>query len=91
MKHIILAQNKFKQDKKIIENILMTYGFKEIMHNIYIGNLTKEEKDNIHLELKQNTKNQNTQIIMPICNGCYNNIIQIGTTKDLEDQKYVIL
>ena len=50
MKTIIITKIKFKKDQEKIENILITYGFKQITNDAYIKELSKEDYE----ELKKN-------------------------------------
>ena len=43
------------------------------------------------MELEKNNKDTDSIIIVPICQGCYKNIYQIGKNINLEEQEYVIL
>ena len=91
MKTIIITKTKFKKDKTKIENILTSYAFKKITKTTYIGTLTKEETNHIKETIKENTTEKDTILIIPICQGCYNNITQYGKEINLEEEKYVIL
>ena len=91
MNTIILIECKYKQDKEKISNILTYYAFKQIHKDIYVGNLTKDEQDNLKEEFEEKTKKQDNIIVIPICKGCYKKIIQYGYQKTLEEEKYVIL
>ena len=91
MKTLIITKNKFKKDKEKIDNILITYGLKKIIKDTYIGNISKEEQNEFIKETKKIYQTYDTIIIIPLCQRCLNNIYQIGTEINLEEEKYVIL
>ncbi len=91
MKIVIITKIKFKKDQEKIENVLITYGFKKITENVQTGKLNNEELDFFKEELKNNTSDEDTIILIPVCNGCYNDIKQYGKKINLEEEKYVIL
>ena len=91
MNTIILTKIKFKKDKEIIQNILITYGFKEINNNTHIGKISKEEREEIKTNLEKITQTSDTIIFIQLCEKCYNKINQYGKIIDLEEEKYVIL
>ena len=91
MNTIIITKTKYKNQKQKIENTLTTYGLKQITKNTYTGKITKEETEQIKKELQTTNQKQNTIIIIPICQKCYNNIQQIGNKINLQEEKYVIL
>ena len=74
-----------------IKNILINYAFRDITKNINIGELSAEELESIKAELENNNNDKDSIIIVPICQGCYRNIYQIGKNINLEEQEYVIL
>ena len=91
MKIIILTKIKFLKYQEKVRNILINYGFKNITTNISIGELSTQELENIKMELEKNNKGTDSIIIVPICQGCYKNIYQIGVNINIEEQQYVIL
>ncbi|MBQ6220770.1 MAG: CRISPR-associated endonuclease Cas2 [Methanosphaera sp.] len=90
MKTIIITKIKFKKDQEKIENILITYGFKQITNDAYIKELSKEDYEELKKELK-NINQEDTIMLITICQGCDKNIQQYGNKINLEEEKYVIL
>lgn len=90
MKTIIITKIKFKKDQEKIENILITYGFKQITNDAYIKELSKEDYEELKKELK-NINQEDTIMLITICQGCDKNILQYGNKINLEEEKYVIL
>lgn len=91
MNTIILTKIKFKKDKEKIQNIVTTYGFKEINKNTYIGKISQKENEEIKTNLEKTTQSSDTIILIQLCEGCYNKINQYGKIINLEEEKYVIL
>ena len=77
MKTIIITKIKFKKDQEKIENILITYGFKQITNDAYIKELSKEDYEELKKELK-NINHEDTIMLITICQGCDKNIQQYG-------------
>ena len=90
MKTIIITKIKFKKDQEKIENILITYGFKQITNDAYLKELSKEDYEELKKELK-NINQEDTIMLITICQGCDKNIQQYGNKINLEEEKYVIL
>lgn len=90
MKTIIITKIKFKKNQEKIENILITYGFKQITNDAYIKELSKEDYEELKKELK-NINQEDTIMLITICQGCDKNIQQYGNKINLEEEKYVIL
>lgn len=91
MKVIIITKIKFLKNQEKIKNILINYAFRDITKNINISELSAEELESIKAELENNNNDKDSIIIVPICQGCYRNIYQIGKNINLEEQEYVIL
>ena len=91
MKTIVTTKLKFKKDQETIENLLVTYGFRQITSNMYIGKLSKKDRNEFEKELYNNHQEHDTIIVMPICERCYKNIQQYGNEINLDEEKYVIL
>ncbi|MBE6489064.1 MAG: CRISPR-associated endonuclease Cas2 [Methanosphaera stadtmanae] len=91
IKLLIITKIKFLQQQEKINNILITYSFKQIDNNIHLSELSQTEFDELKKELKEIIKEKDNIIFIPICKGCYKNIIQIGNKINFKEEKYVIL
>jgi len=69
----------------------MTYSFKQIDNNLHLSELSQSDFDELKKELKEIINKRDNIILIPICKGCYKNIIQMGNKINFKEEKYVIL
>lgn len=88
---LIISQIKFKKNQEKLENLLITYAFKNITNDSYIGKLSYEDSEKIKKELQNITQEQDNILLIRLCNKCFKKTLQFGKKINLKEEKYVIL
>ena len=91
MKTIIITKTKHKKTKHETENTLISYAFKKISNETYIGDINKEEKEQVIQKLQEIIQENETTIIIALCKTCKENIKQIGQEIKLDQEEYMII
>ena len=62
---------KFKTNQENIENVLQHYGLRKIQSSLYEGDLSNDERKDLSENISQFTRENDSVLIIPICENCY--------------------
>ena len=62
---------KFKTNQKNIEKVFQHYGLRRIQSSLYAGDLSNDERKDLSENISQFTKENDSVLIIPICENCY--------------------
>jgi CRISPR-associated protein Cas2 len=62
---------KFKTNQENIENVLQHYGLRKIQSSLYAGDLSNDERKDLSENISQFTRENDSVLIIPICENCY--------------------
>ena len=62
---------KFKTNQENIENVLQHYGLRKIQSLLYAGDLSNDERKDLSENISQFTRENDSVLIIPICENCY--------------------
>ena len=62
---------KFKTNQENIENVLQHYGLRKIQSSLYAGDLSNDERKDFSENISQFTRENDSVLIIPICENCY--------------------
>lgn len=62
---------RFKTNQKNIENVLRHYGLRKIQSSLYAGDLSNCERNDLSENISQITRENDSMLIIPICEKCY--------------------
>ena len=62
---------KFKTNQENIENVLQHYGLRKIQSSLYAGDLSNDERKDLSENISQFTWENDSVLIIPICENCY--------------------
>jgi len=62
---------KFKTNLENIEKVLQHYGLRKIQSSLYAGNLSNDERKDFSENISQFTRENDSVLIIPICENCY--------------------
>lgn len=62
---------KFKTNQENIENVLQHYGLRKIQSSLYAGDLSNDERKDLSENISQFTRENDSVLIIPICEKCY--------------------
>ena len=62
---------KFKTNLENIEKVLQHYGLRKIQSSLYAGNLSNDERKDLSENISQFTRENDSVLIIPICENCY--------------------
>ncbi|WP_407412653.1 CRISPR-associated endonuclease Cas2 [Methanobrevibacter sp.] len=68
---IVSFECKFKTNHENIEKILQHFGLRKIQSSLYAGELENNEREMLVKNINEIIKEQDSVLIMPICQNCY--------------------
>jgi len=62
---------KFKTNHENIEKVLQHYGLRKIQSSLYAGDLSNGERKDLSENISKITRENDSVMIIPICENCY--------------------
>ena len=87
---LVSIDAKFKTNKENIEHCLQHYGLRKIQSSLYAGDLDKNERKDLNININNIVKDTDNVLIIPLCQSCYSKKESCGRKIKFKNELYKV-